>query len=36
VISYALGVAATFFNVHLAFVLLRSDPAILITPPHPK
>jgi multisubunit Na+/H+ antiporter MnhG subunit len=34
VISCVLGVAATFFSVQLAFVLLRSDAVVFFTPPH--
>jgi accessory gene regulator protein AgrB len=33
VISYVVGVAATFFSVHLAFVFLRFNAAVLFTPP---
>ena len=36
VISYLLGVAATFFNVHLAFVLYALTPLFFITPPQPR
>src|SRR5207247_601472 len=36
VASYLLGVAATFFNVHLAFVLYALTPLFFITPPQPR
>jgi len=34
VISYVLRVAATFFNVHLAFVLYALTPLFFVTPTH--
>jgi hypothetical protein len=36
VISYFLGVAATLFNVHIAFVLYALTPLFFITPPQPR
>jgi TMEM175 potassium channel family protein len=36
VISYLLGVAATLFNVHIAFVLYALTPLFFITPPQPR
>src|SRR5438552_18802681 len=36
VASYLLGVAATFFNMHLAFVLYALTPLFFITPPQPR
>src|SRR5438552_1240600 len=36
VASYLLGAAATFFNMHLAFVLYALTPLLFITPPQPR
>jgi len=36
VVSYLLGVAATFFNVQIAFVLYALTPLFFITPAHPR
>ena len=36
VISYSLGVAATLFNLHVAFVLYALTPLFFITPPQAK
>ncbi len=36
VISYLLGVVATFFNVNVAFVLYALTPLFFITPPQPR
>jgi len=35
VVSYLLGVAATLFNVHVAFVLYALTPLFFVTPPQP-
>ena len=35
VVSYLLGVAATLFNVHVAFLLYALTPLFFITPPQP-
>ena len=36
VVSYLLGVAATFFDVRIAFVLYALTPLFFITPPQPR